>query len=276
MRALGDEERESVHLTAEQLRVETELFALCAQSEEMWAQYCQLAETHRGTVINIDLFRDLHPAYAAPGPDRRERRTRLTPATYRPAKKASREWYDRLIAESEPGSVLFTGGGPASGKTRSLSQVFGSYRDAFDRILDTSLTNLVEARTQIEHASAYGHAVKVVWVYRPFHLAVHSMIERACTDGRFITLARMAFLHRGSKEAFLALGHQYCGSQAVTVQCIINAFEEDDSGERSLEAAIPLVISDLTRTTEHVARHAFEQYCQCHTVPEDLATYLLS
>lgn len=261
-------------LDADQKRVHDELVAIVADPSRCWESYCALPESHSGKVINIDIFRDLHPEYHGSGDDRRRRRTHLTPATYAPAKQASREWYAQRVAELEPGSILFTGGGPASGKTRSMLDNFGDYLASVDLVMDTSLTDIEEAQRQIALATEHGHVVVVAWIYRPFAKAVQSMIERACSDGRYITLERMATLHRGSKEAFLSLAKSSRSSDHFSIRCLLNAYEDGLTGRCELDDVIPLVTLDMQRTDRHAAELAFNDYCKDHAVPEDLSERL--
>ena len=94
------------------------------------AQYAKIGETNGGKIINTDLVRELSPDYLA---DRT-----LAFNVHQPASALSEIMFNKRVAETmgEEGTWIFTGGGPASGKTAGLSK---AAEEAADLVLDGTL-----------------------------------------------------------------------------------------------------------------------------------------
>jgi len=257
-------------LNDEQRRVERELAEILANRTVADRLYNALPEALGGRVINIDLYRDLHPEYSRDGTDRRERRTRLTPATYGPAKIASKDRFLRSLAHGQGQVVLIMGGGPASGKSTSLRATLGNPQDLADIVYDTSLASSSEALAFVASSLEAGHTVKIAWVDRPFPRAIDSMVARACVDGRYLTLERMATLHRGSRQAILDVAEAYRSDERVEIAGIDNRYEERKPALRDLDPLVTAVRSSLKGVTHDAARAAFDAYRRSHDVPPDV------
>ncbi len=132
---------------AEQLR---------SEPERAWHAYRQMPETDGGRTVNVDLARLLCPEYACRGTVDavRHARTRLTPATYGTAKAFCDAAFATLLISLPQTLVLFSSGGPASGKTTALrlfaeaeASIPGSVAPI---IYDTAFSNLTTALRDID------------------------------------------------------------------------------------------------------------------------------
>lgn len=267
--------------------VEAELNAIIGNPRDAWKRYRALEESADGRVINVDICRNLSPEYGVTGLALRKRRTLYTEATFKPAKTASRLFFEHEVARRKSTDVLFTGGGPASGKTTALKNVSADAIQKFGLILDTSLTNLAEVVQQIRLCHQHQHTVHITWVYCPFPTAIAQMLARAARIGRYITLARMAALHRSSHEVILHLAEhidRYSSPRRLLVLHVIDSTGEASDltvvgngakptavEKRTLSKIRRRLADNLTHITDQEAHHAFEAFRQTRPLPRDVA-----
>ncbi len=150
---------------------------------------------HPGTyVINMDDARELCPEYAAS----REGRTEFTPATNRVASAVATAAYEHAVrapvAEGHSPVVVFTSGGPGSGKTSGL----GSSKSLSDTVKNAHvLFDSSQAQPEmIQGALDRGLKVHVIFTYRDAEDSyVNGVLPRAMEMGRPVNARATASLH---------------------------------------------------------------------------------
>ena len=239
------------------------------------ALYNEIALTYRGLVVNIDLYRELLPAYrldpsGSATPEIRLRRTRYTAATFAPAKAASFDRFQREAARAR--QVIILGGGPTSGKSSALRAIIGKIDRSTATVYDTSLTDPATAEREISHAIRNDRHVQIYWVFKPFAMAIDGMIRRAVAEGRYLTLQRMVDLHRGSRRTLLHILERFAGVHSLNVLAVRNL-----SGNIS---DIPLAdLSTIFQNPEEEITYerALQRFQQCEQslgIPDDLKACL--
>lgn len=263
--------RPTMGLDAGQRLVERELATLVQDQTLADVAYDKLNGTQQGCVINIDYYRCLHGAYGDLDPATvRQRRTLLTPATYAPAKKAAQDRFRRAIMTPFD-DVIIMGGGPASGKSTAVaaSQVskgVGSNTLTYD----TSLADPQEACEDIRAVLAFQNKVMLLWVYRPFPLAMVSMIERALRDGRYLTARRLAVTHTGSRAAILRIAKEFSTDHRVAVLAIDNSGANGKAHTMDLRTLEDTLIGTANEVTADIGLRELNAYSQSHDLPKDL------
>jgi hypothetical protein len=200
--------------------------------------YAALDGAFAGRLLNADLARELSPRYRSVAD-----RLRFTRATYPSAAQyVLRRFHATIGMPGTPGSrsVLFLGGGAASGKTTSVG------RDVileYDLVFDSNLADVVKASTMIDEALRGGWFVSVRYIHRPFDLAVESMLQRARETGRYIPMghpSRFASLHFNAQRTVVALRDRYAAEPRVTVAAIANLWRP-----RTQLGPVPIAVEDL-------------------------------
>jgi hypothetical protein len=230
-------------LTKIQQVVEHDLAAIVRDIAAADSQYDNIAETRSGTIINADSYRELSrcfsqgiipaslselmhqevPEYSSVQHDRMQSRrlirTHLTSATTNPASAASKDRIQRWIhsgREDQRDTVQFLvlNGGSASGKTRiitSIPEILSPQAVAFD----TTLTSLSFAEELIQAVHSREKAVQFCFISTDFGTAMARMIDRACTDGRYISASGMAKNHAHSRAVMMAMISKYSGQRYI-------------------------------------------------------------
>jgi hypothetical protein len=237
--------------------------------------YNDIELTYHGLVVNIDLYRELLPAYrlnltGSATPNIRLRRTEFTAATFAPAKAASYDRFQREAAKAR--QVIILGGGPASGKTSALRAIIKGIDRSTSTIYDTSLTDPATAEQEIGQALRNDRQVHINWVFKPFALAIDGMIRRAVAEGRYLTLQRMVDLHRGSRRTLLHILDRFAGVHSLKVSAVRNFF--GNISDIPL-ADLPAIFQNPEEEISY--ERALRQYQQCeHSIgiPDDLKARL--
>ncbi|RYD30287.1 MAG: hypothetical protein EOP87_16900, partial [Verrucomicrobiaceae bacterium] len=189
---------------------------LAGSIEQSDAAYNAIPETRGGKVVGTDLAREVSPRYRTP--EDRARYTGITTGT------ASQYAKDRLWREihdrRERRSILFTAGGPASGKSTVVNH---KLIEEHDVIHDGTMRDLNWAKQNLEAADSKGWKVSVVWVGRPMKLTAIGVVERAITEGRPFGLADLPDAHYTAQKTTLALAKHFEGNPAMDFQFYYNA-----------------------------------------------------
>ena len=257
-------------------------FAATVQSDPdaAWNAYRSIPETLGGRLVNVDLARHLCAEYAGRGlsvDDVRRCRTHLTPASYWTAKCYCDALFVKLMAQLGFTTVVFTSGGPASGKSTAVRQVcrelirVGATWDGAV-IYDTSFANAESAKRLLR--SCGSRRVRILFASRPFEIAMHSMIDRALRPGsdfgRYISATRMARLHHEALTTMLGLDNAIRFGEFAGQDLAIIGYSRTQSieicpisPEQLRQQPIPTV-QELT----HAAFATLEQ--RRSAIPEDL------
>ncbi|MDR2673665.1 MAG: dihydropteroate synthase, partial [Opitutaceae bacterium] len=173
--------------------------------------------THYGTDIAKHMFAG---AYAS-----REANT----AAGSPARAYIFDRFRRDMASGrhpdKPG-VVFTAGGPGSGKSETLVQGLVDIRNAL--VFDSTLTNIENARALIKAALNGGKFVQIAYVHRPVELAMKFAIERATLKGMFVAPARLGEDHWKAQSVLLSLADEYAANPAVEFIVFDNRARKED------------------------------------------------
>jgi hypothetical protein len=261
---LSDDERQQERILAE--------FVQGVSADEL---YNAIELTYHGLVVNIDLYRELIPAYrlnlgGSATPAIRLRRTKFTAATFAPAKAASYDRFQREAAKAR--QVIILGGGPASGKTSALRSIIEGIDRSISTVYDTSLTDPASAEQEIGQALRNNRQVRIFWVFKPFVLAIDGMIRRAVAEGRYLTLQRMVDLHTGSRRTLLHILHRFAGVHSLNVSVLRDSA---DNFTRIPLADLPAIFQNPDEDIAY--ERALRQYQQCENsigIPDDLKARL--
>jgi hypothetical protein len=174
-------------------------------------------------------------------------------------------------------TVIFTSGGPASGKSTTVRQFCreliskGTSWDGV-AIYDTSFANAESAKCLL--TACGNRRVQILFASCTFEIAMHSMLDRAQRPGsdfgRYISAPRMARLHHEALATMLNLDEAFRSGAFPGQDFSIIGYSRTASTE--IEAVSPSqlrqkpipTIQELT----HVASAVLEQ--RRSTLPEDL------
>ena len=177
------------------------------------AQYAKIGETNGGKIINTDLVRELSPDYLA---DRT-----LAFNVHQPASALSELMFNRRVAETmgEEGTWIFTGGGPASGKTAGLSK---AAEEAADLVMDGTLAKFAKNDAMIEKALESGKGIQIIYIDRDPLKALPLALMRAMQSGRPVPLVEFAKMHRDARQSIVRLHEKYKDNPKVDIQIVDN------------------------------------------------------
>lgn len=188
---------------------------LTAPPEEADAAYNAVPETHGGKVLGTDLAREVLPEYNTP-----EGRARYTGITTTTASQYSK---DRLWREihhrGDREGLLFTAGGPASGKSTVVNDKLIKSNDL---IYDGTLRDTDWAIKNLEAASTNGWKSAVVSVQRPIRLAAISTIQRALIEGRAFALSDLPLAHYSAQKSAIKIAKHFSNDPHVDVRFYLN------------------------------------------------------
>jgi methanogenic corrinoid protein MtbC1 len=188
---------------------------------ELDALYDSIPDARGGTYYGTDIAKHMFAgAYAS-----REANT----AAGSPARAYILDRFQRDMASGkhpEKPGVVFTAGGPGSGKSETLVQGLVDVRNAL--VFDSTLTNIENARMLIDAATKGGKFVQIAYVHRPVELAMKFAIERATLKGMFVAPARLGEDHWKAQNALLALADEYAANPAVEFIVFDNRARKED------------------------------------------------
>ena len=190
------------------------------------AQYAKIGETNGGKIINTDLVRELSPDYLA---DRT-----LAFNVHQPASALSELMFNRRVAETmgEEGTWIFTGGGPASGKTAGLSK---EMERAADLVMDGTLAKFAKNETMIEKALESGKDIQIIYIDRDPLKALPLALMRAMQSGRPVPLEEFARMHRDARASIVRLHEKYKDNPLVDIQIIDNQGKMGEQFETTID-----------------------------------------
>lgn len=117
--------------------------------------------------------------------------------------------------------VIFTGGGPGSGKTETIIQGLVDVQNAL--VFDSTLTKFSVVEGHISLALKARLAVLVAYVHRPVEDAMRFAIQRAESKGMFVDPARLGRDHWLAQQTLFALHERFQG-EIQADQLEINIF----------------------------------------------------
>jgi hypothetical protein len=190
------------------------------------AQYAKIGETNGGKIINTDLVRELSPDYLA---DRT-----LAFNVHQPASALSELMFNRRVAETmgEEGTWIFTGGGPASGKTAGLSK---EMERAADLVMDGTLAKFAKNDAKIEKALESGKDIQIVYIDRDPLKALPLALMRAMESGRPVPLVEFARMHQDARQSIVRLHEKYKDNPNVDIQIVDNQGNMGEQFESTID-----------------------------------------
>ena len=190
------------------------------------AQYEKIGETNGGNIINTDLVRELSPDYLA---DRT-----LAFNVHQPASALSELMFNRRVAETmgEEGTWIFTGGGPASGKTAGLSDEAAA---AADLVMDGTLAKFAKNDALIERALESGKDIQIFYIDRDPLKALPLALMRAMQSGRPVPLEEFARMHRDARASIVRLHEKYKDNPMVDIKIVDNQGKMGEQFETTID-----------------------------------------
>ena len=192
---------------------------IAADPEGMIARYNAIPDTEGGKVLDTDLFRELSPNYLA---DRT-----LATDVHQTASALNKALYSRRLAETagQEGTWIFTGGGPASGKSSGPAK---DMRAGADLIYDGSMANFDAMAEKIDRALDSGKNAKLVFIDRAPERAIGLAVGRAMKQageygtGRTIPKDEFVRMHLQSRETIKKLADRYKDFDNVDITVVDN------------------------------------------------------
>jgi hypothetical protein len=205
-----------------------------------------LPDSQGGKVLNTDIASELCEDYLK---DRTKAQViqRLSSAFIR-------KLYAEKLAEIKEPVVLFSAGGPGSGKSTVLQKHSTMVKAAAksDIIYDTTMSHYGSAKGMIEQALSAGGAADVVLVIRePINALVNGAIARAVEEeksygsGRTVTLDYFIHAHPDAIKNVIRLAEEYKDTPDVQFWLIDNTHDYGNSKEVSLEQAKQIDFKDI-------------------------------
>lgn len=211
--------------------------------------YKKHPETDGGKVHDTDVFRELNPNYLA---DRT-----IATSVHEPSGALNNMFYEMKLAETQgqPGKWLFTGGGPASGKSSGLA---GEMRKGADLVYDGSMANYDSVTPRIDAALASGKQVEVAFVLRDPEKAIVQAVGRAMKQkkefgsGRTIPINYYAGMHVDARQTLKRLNERYADNEAFRVTVTSNQGGLDDIRQGTLDEVVDLDYDTTVRKVSSV------------------------
>jgi len=215
--------------------------------EGAMSAYARIPATKNGKVIDTDLFRELSPEY-------RENRA-LASNVHEPASELNRAYFTRLLERTrgQEGTWLFTGGGPASGKSAAVSdEVESSAQAVVDGTMGKPDRVVRDVNRVLEDPTK---DVSIVYIDRDpvkaFDLALkRSMsMEQNTGSGRTIPVKDFLDMHAASRRSIQKIYEQLGDNPRVDIQIWDN---NGNAGEQFLTTVDKISTFDYDTTAERV------------------------
>ena len=211
--------------------------------------YKKHPETDGGKVHDTDVFRELNPNYLA---DRT-----IATSVHEPSGALNNMFYEMKLAETQgqPGKWLFTGGGPASGKSSGLA---GEMRKGADLVYDGSMATYDSVAPRIDAALASGKQVEVAFVLRDPEKAIRQAVDRAMKQkkefgsGRTIPINYYAGMHVDARQTLKRLNERYADNEAFRLTVTSNQGGLDDIRQGTLDEVVDLDYDTTVRKVSSV------------------------
>jgi hypothetical protein len=212
---------------------------VCENMDELKSKYYAHIKNILGktNIVSLDLTKELLPGYN--GVNEKE--------YHAAANGFSRIIFRELVSTNSSADhlVIFTAGGPGSGKTSSLHYAEKNGHKFADHtaFYDSTLSDFNSSVEKISEAHRYGHAVEVVWVYRdPFEAFKAGVIPRVEEEGRIVGIWVHVQKHLEILETIVKLKKNFGDSIKITFI--------DNSGEKGSAKVVPyraLVFKNYTK-----------------------------
>jgi hypothetical protein len=231
------------------------------------AEYASLKDSQGGKLLDTDLARELCPDYI------RDRSKSQVIQTLSSA-LVRRMFAEKLATIKEP-VVLFSAGGPGSGKSTVISEHSGMAKAAAnaDIIYDTTMSNYESARGMVEQVLEADGIVDVALIIRkPLDALENGAIRRAVDQeieygsGRTVPLDYFLKAHASAIKNVFRLAEEYKDHPDVKFRFMDNTHGKENINEVSLEQAKKIEFKDL----EARARALLEKEYQDGRVSEKI------
>lgn len=181
--------------------------------------YEALPETEHGRILNPDLASELIPEYRA----QRE----LATAVHRSASDFVKAYYAEKLTQETPekldGRVIFTAGGPGSGKSTAVRKAVGESADQAEMYYDSMLSRFDSAKARIDAALESGRPVQVIFVDRSPGPAYAGTIQRVLAGyRRIVPIGEHARGHVEARKTLRQLRAAYANDDRVEIIAIDN------------------------------------------------------
>ena len=211
--------------------------------------YKKHPETDGGKVHDTDVFRELNPNYLA---DRT-----IATSVHEPSGALNNMFYEMKLAETQgqPGKWLFTGGGPASGKSSGPA---GQLRKGADLVYDGSMATYDTVAPRIDAALASGKQVEVAFVLRDPEKAIRQAVDRAMKQkkefgsGRTIPINYYAGMHVDARQTLKRLNERYADNEAFEITVTNNQGGVNDARIGTLDEVVDLDYDTTVRKVSSV------------------------
>ena len=211
--------------------------------------YKKHPETDGGKVHDTDVFRELNPNYLA---DRT-----IATSVHEPSGALNNMFYEMKLAETQgqPGRWLFTGGGPASGKSSGPA---GQLREGADLVYDGSLATYDSVAPRIDAALASGKRVEIAFVLRDPEKAIVQAVGRAMKQkkefgsGRTIPINYFVGMHVDARQTLKRLDERYAGNGAFKINVTSNQGGINDARQGTLDEVVDLDYDSAVRKVSSV------------------------
>jgi len=178
--------------------------------------YARLPATLNGKVIDTDSFRELSPDY--------QKNRGLAPSVHEPSSELAKLYFTRFLEKTrgEEGTWLFTGGGPASGKSSGVSRVM---EERAQGIVDGTMSKPKQVIENIQRViEDPTKDVQVVYIDRDpvkaFDLALARAVgmEKEFGTGRTIPIKSFLDMHKASRESIPRIYEEFKDNPRVKFQ----------------------------------------------------------
>jgi hypothetical protein len=181
--------------------------------EQLKQMYYVHAEKVLGSrnIVCPDLAKEILPGYDG-----------LNAAEYHEAASGlSKIIYHDLLTQNKSGNntVVFTAGGPGSGKTSGLNAAKKNGYDVggYTALFDTTLSSFKSSHKKISEAIKHGNKVKVIWVYRdPLEAFRAGVIPRIRLEGRVFRIKDHVRIHLAAMGVIAELKASFGDALNVT------------------------------------------------------------
>jgi hypothetical protein len=154
------------------------------------------------------------------------------------ADRARQAAFDYLLKQPAKGDVVFTIGGPGSGKSTFINKV----KDA-DFVLDAVHAQPGLLGDRIQQALDSGRQVRAIFILRDPGEAMRGNLQRALVEKRMATAEGLAQSHAGARREFAAVAERFAGNPNVDIVSV-------ESGSLK-EAPVPPLSVDEARQKAH-------------------------
>ena len=225
--------------------------------------YKKLDDSDGGKVHDTDAFRELSPNYLA---DRT-----IATSIHEPASHLNEMFYNMKVAETQgqPGNWLFTGGGPASGKSSGPA---GLMREGADLVYDGTLADYDAIVPRIDAALNSGKQVEVAFVLRDPEKAIRQAAMRAMGQkadvgsGRTIPINWFAGMHVDARNTVKRLNERYADNDAFKITVTNNQGGINDARLGTLDEIAEIEYDETVRRVTSV----LEEMRNEGTIDEDI------